>query len=148
MGYAVCHIVVEWSSLLALVHMETKALLLSFQLQTMHSVVGKTPCTQIKAIQKQVYMNKYQKSLISIWATLLGFGQSLLPDRPRSFVVKAGEENVKHIRVPIHRMSFNALLDILERKGVSCVTQYMSEYDSPQEARASRTCCPLGRGSS
>lgn len=121
--------------------MEKKALLLSFQLQTMHSVVEKTPCTQIKAIQKQVYTNKYQKSLIGIWATLLGFGQSLLPDRPRSLVVKTGEENVKHIRVPVHRMSFNALLDILEKK-VSCVTQCMSEYDNMTHLRKLE---PVGR---
>lgn len=52
---------------------------------------------------------------ISLAASLLGLSQCFLPDRAGSLIVQIGEEKVKHFRVPVHWVAFNALLDVLDK---------------------------------
>lgn len=52
---------------------------------------------------------------ISLLATLLGLGQCLLPDGAGSLLVETGEKKVKHFGVPVHRVTFDTLLDVLDK---------------------------------
>lgn len=51
---------------------------------------------------------------LDLVALLLRLGQCFLPDSTGSLLVESGEEKVKHFGVPVHRVAFNALLDVLE----------------------------------
>jgi hypothetical protein len=52
---------------------------------------------------------------ISLVATLLGLGQCFFPDHAGSLMVETWEEKVKHFGVPVHRVAFNTLLDVLQK---------------------------------
>ena len=67
--------------------------------------------TNQTAIQKTTGI--YENKSFSVRATLLRLGEGLLPDRPGSLLVETGEEDIKHLGVPVHGMTFDTLLDVL-----------------------------------
>ena len=52
---------------------------------------------------------------LSLVAFLLRLGHCFLPDSAGSLLVEIGEEKVKHFRVPVHRVAFDALLNVLKK---------------------------------
>lgn len=73
----------------------------------------KTPCTKKKSKAIHKTTGIYENKSFSLGTTLLRLGECLLPDRPCSLLVETGEEDVKHLGVPVHWVAFDALLDVL-----------------------------------
>lgn len=57
--------------------------------------------------------------------TLLGVSrllERLLPDRASCFAIQCGEKQLKHLGVPVDRVTLDALLDVLQKQLVMCHT--------------------------
>lgn len=92
--------------------------------------------------------------IVTLFFVLSGLFQCFLPERVDLVGVGVGENNVKHVTIPVDGVPFDAFFDVLMVVSVysliykSKVKQaWRGKGNSPQAARTSRPSCLSGTGS-